>query len=55
MKQASFADLAYENKKKVTRKERFLSEVDSVLPWSVMLKPVKTQYLKGSRGRPPVQ
>ena len=54
MKQPSFADLAYENKKKVTRKERFLGEMDSVLPWSVMLKPIKTKYPKGSRGRPPV-
>ncbi len=54
MKQPSFADLAYENKKKVTRKERFLGEMDSVLPWSVMLKPIKAKYPKGSRGRPPV-
>jgi len=54
MKQPSFADLAYENKKKITRKERFLGEMDSVLPWSVMLKPIKTKYPKGSRGRPPV-
>jgi len=34
MKQPSFADLAYDNKKKITRKERFLGEMDSVLPWS---------------------
>ena len=54
MKQPSFADLAYENKKKITRKERFLGEMDSVLPWSVMLKPIKTKYPKGSRGLPPV-
>jgi len=54
MKQPSFADLAYENKKKVTRKERFLGEMDSALPWQVMLKPIKTNYPKGSRGRPPI-
>ncbi len=41
MKQPTFADLAYENKKKVTRKERFLGEMDSVLPWQVMLKSIK--------------
>ena len=54
MKQPSFADLAYENKKKVTRKERFLGEMDAALPWSVLLKPIKRHYPKGSRGRPPV-
>jgi len=54
MKQPSFADLAYDNKKKVTRKERFLGEMDSVLPWAVLLKPIKRQYPKSSRGRPPI-
>lgn len=54
MKQSSFSDLAYENKKKTTRKERFLSEMDSILPWPVLLKLIKRKYPKGDRGRPPV-
>jgi len=38
----------------VTPKERLLGEMDSALPWSMMLKPIKTKYPKGARGRPPV-
>ena len=33
MQQASFADLAYTHKKKITRKERFLTEMEQLLPW----------------------
>ena len=36
MKQSSFSDLAYEHKKKTTRKERFLGEMDAILPWQYM-------------------
>ncbi len=32
MPQASFADLAYTHKKKTTCKERFLAEMDQLLP-----------------------
>ena len=35
MKQSSFSDLAYEHKKKTTRKESFLKEMDAILPWEV--------------------
>lgn len=54
MKQSSFSELAYEHKKKTTRKERFLTEMDAILPWSVLLKPIKRKYPKGEHGRPPV-
>ena len=54
MKQPNFSDLAYETKKKVARKKRFLKEMGLVLPWAVLLKPIKRQYPKSSRGRPPV-
>ena len=40
MKQSSFSDLAYEHKKKTTRKERFLKEMDAILPWDKLLKPL---------------
>ena len=54
MKQSSFSDLAYENKKKITRKEKFLGEMEKVLPWQILLEPVRRHYPKGKRGRPPV-
>lgn len=54
MKQASFSDLEHASKKKTTRKERFLAEMDQAIPWQVMLKPLRRKYPKGERGRPPV-
>ena len=46
MKQSSFSDLAYEHKKKTTRKERFLKEMDAILPWDKLLKPILRKYPK---------
>ncbi len=34
MKQLSFASLAYENKKKLTKREKFLNEMEAVVLWS---------------------
>lgn len=53
-KQPSFSDLEYANKKRTTRRERFLQEMDSIIPWSVLVKPIKRAYPKGHTGRPPV-
>ncbi len=41
MKTASFASLAYENKKKKTRREKFLEEMDQVIPWDELLQDIK--------------
>ncbi|MCH7880895.1 MAG: hypothetical protein IIB69_04810 [Proteobacteria bacterium] len=54
MKQSSFSDLEYNHKKKVTRGERFLQEMDSIIPWNLLVKPIKRTYPKGHTGRPPV-
>ena len=40
MKQMSFSDLEYQSKKRTTRKQRFLGEMDNVLPWKLILKPI---------------
>ena len=53
MKQSSFSDLAYEQKKK-TRKERFLAEMDAILPWDKLLKPILKRYPKAGQGRRPI-
>jgi IS5 family transposase len=34
--QATFSDLEYAAKKKVTRSDRFLGEIDSITPWSAL-------------------
>ena len=37
MKQMSFADAEYAGKRKQTRRERFLLEMDQVVPWKPLL------------------
>ena len=55
MAQMSFSDEAYTSKKKkTTRKERFLSEMNAVLPWQYLLKPILRKYPKPGHGRRPI-
>jgi hypothetical protein len=52
--QASFSDLEYAAKKKVTRRDRFLREIDAITPWSVLVAEIAPFHPKGEgRGRPP--
>ncbi len=53
--QATFSDLEYAAKKKVTRRDRFLGEIDSITPWSALAAELEPFYPKDEgRGRPPV-
>lgn len=53
--QASFSDLEYAAKKKVTRRDRFLGEIEAVTPWSALIAEIEPFYPKGDgRGRPPI-
>jgi IS5 family transposase len=55
MKQTTFAALAFEHKKKQTRRERFLMEMDAVVPWAALLAAIEPHYpTLGRRGRPPM-
>lgn len=54
MKQQSFATLAYQNKKIVTKREAFLKEMEQVVPWSRLLKLIEPHYPKRGHGRPPI-
>ena len=54
MKQQSFATLAYQNKKIVTKREAFLKEMEQVVPWSRLLKLIEPHYPKKGNGRPPI-
>jgi len=51
---ASFASLAYESKKKQTRREKFLVEMDRVIPWAELLKIIERYYPKAGNGRQPM-
>src|SRR3989304_7620481 len=51
---ATFASLAYENKKKKTRREEFLAEMDKVIPWEELIQIIKKYYPKAGNGRQPM-
>jgi len=55
MKQESFASIAFEQKKKQTRRERFLTEMDALIPWPGLLSVIEPYYPKAARrGRQPM-
>ncbi len=52
--QRTFAGLAWSAKKKVTRRERFLAEMNAVIPWAALVAVIAPHYPKPKRGRPPM-
>ena len=52
MKQMTFADAEYAGKRKQTRKELFLIEMDQVVPWQGLIALIEPHYPKGEGGRP---
>lgn len=54
MKQTSFASLAFDGKKKQTRREKFLAEMEQAMPWRELLAVIEPFYpTAGRRGRQP--
>ena len=57
MKQTTFAGLAYSQKKKQTRREKFLTEMDQVIPWDdlcALIEPHHPKPTKTREGRVPL-
>ena len=55
MKQTTFALLAFDQKKKRSRLELFLAEMEAVVPWADLLAAIEPHYPRaGRRGRPPM-
>ena len=53
--QSSFSDLEYATKKKRTRRDRFLEDIEAVTPWRGLVAVIEPFYPKGEgRGRPPM-
>ncbi|MCG3186547.1 MAG: IS5 family transposase ISPsp6 [Rhodocyclaceae bacterium] len=51
--QTSFSELEYAAKKKVTRRDRFLSDIEAVTPWSSLVSVIEPFYPRNEgRGRP---
>lgn len=53
MDQMSFGDGEYAGKKKRTRREVFLAEMEQVVPWDTLLKLIAPSYPEAGRGRQP--
>ena len=53
-RQSSFAQAEYAQKKKLTRRDRFLAEMEAVVPWARLVARLQPLYPKGERGRPPI-
>uniref|UniRef100_UPI0039883FF3 IS5 family transposase n=1 Tax=Pectobacterium cacticida TaxID=69221 RepID=UPI0039883FF3 len=52
MKQMTFADAEYADKRKQTRKELFLIEMEQVVPWKGLVALIGAHYPKGEGGHP---
>jgi len=53
-RQGSFSQAEYAGKKRQTRRDRFLAEMEEVVPWARLVDRLRPFYPKGERGRPPV-
>jgi len=53
-RQGSFAEAEYAGKKKQTRRDKFLAEMEVVVPWARLVERLAPVYPKGERGRPPI-
>jgi IS5 family transposase len=53
-RQGSFSQAEYAGKKKQTRRDKFLAEMEVVVPWARLVERLAPLYPKGERGRPPI-
>ena len=54
MNQMGFSELEFAAKKKRTRRERFLDQIQAATPWALLVEQIEPFYPKGERGRPPI-
>jgi len=52
--QTSFSQAEFADKKKLTRREKFLARMEEMIPWADLLAVIEPFYPKGERGRPPI-
>jgi transposase, IS5 family len=52
--QPSFSSVEFADKKKITRREKFLAHMEEIIPWPSLLAVIEPFYPKGQRGRPPI-
>ena len=54
MRQRTFSSLGFDVHGKLTRRQRFLGEMELIVPWRKLCRLIEPHYPKGGRGRPPV-
>ena len=54
MKQQTFSDIEYANRRKKTKRDEFLEIMNEIIPWDEWVGLIKPQYFGGKRGRPPI-
>ena len=54
MKQQTFSDYEYSNRKRKTKREEFLEIMDEIIPWDEWISIIIPYYPSGKRGRPPI-
>jgi len=54
MKQTTFASMSWAAKGRTTRRERFLAEMNAVMPWARLSALIEPHYPKAGKGRPPL-
>jgi transposase, IS5 family len=52
--QPGFSEFEFAGKRKTTRREKFLAEMEITVPWDELLVEIKPYYPDGKRGRPPI-
>jgi IS5 family transposase len=52
--QPGFSQAGFADKKKSTRREKFLARMEALIPWAKLLAVIEPFHPKGQRGRPPV-
>jgi IS5 family transposase len=54
MRQKTFSSLGFKIHGKQTRRQRFLAEMDTIVPWRKLCRLIEPHYPTGDRGRPPI-
>ena len=54
MRQKIFSSIGFEVHHKTTRREKFLAEMDAIVPWASLCALIEPHYPSGERGRPPI-
>ena len=52
--QPSFSQAEFADKKRITRREKFLTRMEALIPWAKLMAVIEPFYPKGERGRPPI-